>query len=263
MDQKLRFEPMTAGMLLDRSFRIYFQNLPLMVAIAAFAYLPLLAFNVLQALVAYLPELAQLVALMFGAVSYLIGMIVVGPMGVGATTTAVSELYLGHPVTAGDALRGAWRYIVRLILTQFVVTLIVIFGMVLLIVPGILWWLSYMLVIPVAVLEPELSRAEVRTRSWELVRGHRGKVFVVVLVMMALQLFLIVSGEFFVAAAGFDPNSSTAANLQLAANSILGIVGYPFWMIAVTLLYYDLRIRKEGFDLEMLSLAMTRAESGP
>jgi hypothetical protein len=263
MDQKVRFEPMTAGMLLDRSFRIYFQNLPLMVAIAAFAYLPLLAFNVLQASVVYLPDLAQLVVLMLGAVSYLIGMIIVGPMAVGATTTAVSDLYLGNPATAGEAFRGAWRYIVRLILTQFVVTLIVMLGLFLLIVPGNLWWLSYMLVIPVAVLEPGLSRAEVRRRSWELVRGHRGKVFVVVLVMMALQLFLIISGEFLVAAMGFDVDSATAANLQLAANSILGIVGYPFWTIVVTLLYYDLRIRKEGFDLEMHSLAMAGAETEP
>ena len=117
-----------------------------------------------------------------------------------------------------------------------------------------------MLVIPVAVLEPELTRPDVRRRSWDLVRGHRGKVFIVVLVMIVLQLFLILSGQFFVAVLGFDTESATAANLQLAANSVLGIIGYPFWTIVVTLLYYDLRIRKEGFDLEMLSLAITGAE---
>ncbi len=46
------------------------------------------------------------------------------------------------------------------------------------------------------------------------------------------------------------------AVLRFSMDSILGIVFYPVGTIAITLLYYDLRIRKEGFDLEMLSRAI-------
>jgi hypothetical protein len=46
---------------------------------------------------------------------------------------------------------------------------------------------------------------------------------------------------------------STAAQI---VNGISTIVMFPVSAIAITLLYYDFRIRKEGFDLEMLSRAI-------
>ena len=39
------FEPMTAGMILDKSFRLYLQNFALMVGLSAILNIPLLAFT--------------------------------------------------------------------------------------------------------------------------------------------------------------------------------------------------------------------------
>jgi hypothetical protein len=45
-------------------------------------------------------------------------------------------------------------------------------------------------------------------------------------------------------------------------NNLLSIFLTPLGIVATILLYYDMRIRKEGFDLEMLSRAITpNAES--
>ena len=40
---------------------------------------------------------------------------------------------------------------------------------------------------------------------------------------------------------------------------ILQVFVYPFVYVVQTVLYYDLRVRKEGFDLEVLANAMTPA----
>lgn len=41
--------------------------------------------------------------------------------------------------------------------------------------------------------------------------------------------------------------------LLLAMSTVVSVVVYPFLAIAQTLLYYDVRIRKEGFDIEYLA----------
>jgi hypothetical protein len=45
-------------------------------------------------------------------------------------------------------------------------------------------------------------------------------------------------------------DSSTAATLGLA---LVAAVGMPWILIGTTLLYFDLRVRKEGFTLETLA----------
>ena len=43
--------------------------------------------------------------------------------------------------------------------------------------------------------------------------------------------------------------------LGSALDSFVAMLFTPFFEIATILLYYDMRIRKEGFDLDMLSRA--------
>jgi len=53
--------------------------------------------------------------------------------------------------------------------------------------------------------------------------------------------------------------TGNSAYVSSILNSAVTILLSPVSAIAVTLLYYDFRIRKEGFDLEMLS----RSVGGP
>jgi hypothetical protein len=56
---------------------------------------------------------------------------------------------------------------------------------------------------------------------------------------------------------------SAAATTGMAPilNGSVAIVAAPMVALSITLLYYDLRIRKEGFDLEMLSRAVGNRET--
>jgi hypothetical protein len=50
-------------------------------------------------------------------------------------------------------------------------------------------------------------------------------------------------------------DSGQESFLDSALNSLVSILITPVFIIATILLYYDMRIRKEGFDLEMLGRA--------
>jgi len=276
-----QFEPMTVGMVLDRSFRLYTQNFPLMLGITAILNVPAL-------ILAALPLLAErtrgqplslfsALAALSASIIALLSTLVIGPLVTGATTKAVSDKYLGNPVSVGSALKEAWSSVGTLLLTQLVVGLVVGLGLLLLVVPGILWMLSYSLVAPVIIIEASnrqitrqvysltgseksprpaiVDRSDIRRRSWELVKGNRGKVFAVLFVFVVMQILLGL-GATSVVRMVFENTSNAGQTIQSVLNSIVRIAVSPLQTIALTLLYYDFRIRKEGFDLEMLSEAM-------
>jgi hypothetical protein len=95
-----------------------------------------------------------------------------------------------------------------------------------------------------------------RQRSWTLVEGYRGKVFAVLLTFWGLS-FLLALGlqSVLVFLLG-----GAAGILGSMVEELVSLLLMPFVLIADVLLYYDLRMRKEGFDLEMLSQALARQE---
>ena len=249
-----RFEPMTTGVLLDRAFRLYSANFALMLGIAATAYVPFyLIMLVLEASVgAHLPNQAgSFTALVFQLVFMILWASIAFPIASGATTFAISERYLGNDVTIGEAMRRGLSHFWSLSIAQITATIRVMFGFLLLIVPGILWMLSYALIVPVILIEGQKAIPSLR-RSRDLVKGYRGKVFCIVLVVNLLQVILT-AGATMVSGMFFDSQSPSGSVLASALNNLLSIFLTPLGIIAAILMYYDMRIRKEGFDLEMLS----------
>jgi hypothetical protein len=162
-------------------------------------------------------------------------------------------------MTAVAALKFAWKYVVTLLLIQIVVGLIVFVGILLLVVPGIIWMLSYSLVAPITVLEKSRNGAAIRQRSWNLITGHRWKAFAVLIVVLIAQFLPSTASLVIRFSLGFE--SAAAEAIGGLISGIAGLLTYPLNPIAFTLLYYDLRIRKEGFDLEMLSRDIAKPEN--
>lgn len=254
-DQELHFEPMSTGMVLDKSFRLYIQNFALMIGLTAIVHIPILFLSVGVPILGQSNSSITTVALLLGTLASLASSLIVAPLVTGAATKAVSDRYLGNPTTIRAALKTAWGSIGTLLLTQIIVGIIVLVGLLLLVVPGILWMLSYALVAPVTILEETADRQHIRERSWDLVKGNRGKVFVVMLVIIVTQLLLSGAGELFISFI-FESTSNSGMAMSRIVGGVAGMLTYPLQAIAVTLLYYDFRIRKEGFDLEMLSRAL-------
>ena len=45
-----------------------------------------------------------------------------------------------------------------------------------------------------------------------------------------------------------------------ASSIVAALITQPFVAIVATLIYFDLRIRKEGFDLQMIAAALARGD---
>ena len=252
-----RFEPMTTGALLDRAFRLYTGNFALMLGIAATAYVPfyLIMLAIQSRFGANFPSRdATLSTLLFQLVFMILWASIAFPIASGATTYAISERYLGNDVTIGAALRRGLSHFWPLSIAQITATIRVVFGFFLLVIPGILWMLSYSLVVPVILVEGQKALPSLR-RSSDLIKGFRGKAFCILLVVNLLQVVLA-GGVGVIAGMLFNTETGAGSMLSSALNNLLSIFLTPLGIVAAILLYYDMRIRKEGFDLEMLSRAI-------
>ena len=256
--QTPRFEAMTTGVLLDRAFRLYTSNFSLMLGITAAAYVPfyLIMLVIESSLGVNLQSRSGgLTNLLFQITFMVLWASIAFPIASGAATYAISERYLGNDVTIGTALHQGLSRFWSLSVAQITATIRVLFGFLLLVIPGILWMLSYSLIVPAILVEGQKAAPSLR-RSRDLVKGQRGKVFLVLLVVNLLQVILA-GGVAMIAGLFFTTESGSGAVLNSAMNNLLSIFLTPLGIIATILLYYDMRIRKEGFDLEMLSRAIT------
>jgi len=103
----------------------------------------------------------------------------------------------------------------------------------------------------VAALEPLRSSTDALRRSWTLTQGFKGKALALWIVSFALILAVIAGLSFLGGiVAGLVGGLDVAVSVLLALVSLLI---YPLIACVFTLFYYDLRVRKEGFDLEVLS----------
>lgn len=248
---------MTTGVLLDRAFRLYTGNFALMLGIAAAAYVPfyLIMLVIESSIGGHMPsQIGGLWTLIFQLVFMILWASIAFPIATGATTFAISERYLGNDATIGDALRRGLSHFWPLSIAQITATIRVVFGFFLLVIPGILWMLSYSLIVPVILIEGSKAMPSLR-RSRDLIKGYRGKAFCIVLVVNLLQLVLL-GGVNLIAGIFFSAETNSGSILSSALNNLLSIFLTPLGIIATILLYYDMRIRKEGFDLEILSRAL-------
>jgi hypothetical protein len=116
--------------------------------------------------------------------------------------------------------------------------------------------LRYALSFAALVLEP-ITAAQAVSRSVELTRGHfwRLLLLVVFAVVIAYITAFLFQGPFLMGAAFAGPNTASAFWLTLiggVAGAIAGAVSGPIMVVALALLYYDARVRHEGFDLQLM-----------
>lgn len=111
---------------------------------------------------------------------------------------------------------------------------------------------AYGVTTQVVVLERLTSSFEAFGRSWGLTRGSRGRV--VGLFIVATLLFSVVP-QLVVQVIGTQVAKASASVGMgiLIASYVLPILLLPAISCVVTLMYYDLRVRREAFDLQMLS----------
>ena len=115
--------------------------------------------------------------------------------------------------------------------------------------------LSRWLVAPAALIAEGLGPGSSLRRSWELSRRHTWRMIgYTMLLVLLIQLFnyvLAILLQMAMSAILPDLYLGLQTGLVSAVHSIMSIVSVPIYTGAVVLLYYDLRIRSENYDLVM------------
>jgi len=278
--------PLSTSELLDRAFFLYRNNFVVFVCISAISHLPVLALRLANsARVAARIRLSRPAELTVLLMATFLAMAV----SHAATTVAVSDLHLDHAASVRSAYRRARRSLFRVIWISFVVMLVVpcliavpaaiLVGMVLLplglarlgggALPGLIlltvgfgaatyWWLARALVVPVTVIEGTGLR-ESMDRSLILTVNRRGQILLICILVVVLtwgmtalfQLPAVATGGLHFVHGRLTTNALSAA--VMAVGSFVGTsLAGALLIIALTLAYYDARVRKEGFDLELM-----------
>lgn len=274
--------PLSAGEVLDLSFGLYRRMFTTLVAIQlACMALPFV-------LSVYVTGTNQrLSALVFFA---MLLQFVLAALASAATATAISEAYLERPITAGGALRRAVPRLGPLLLVSLLIGLLLVAscipfsflvgGATMLMAQGTAGGMGLTAVMmlvglaslalpmlvgsgvavatPVVVLEDGISATAALSRAWFLTKGYRlritGLLFVCLLLIMIPYVALVALGG------AIGGGSLTSLTLSLTvAGMVARLLITPILYCLLTLLYYDLRVRKEGFDLEMLAASLQPA----
>lgn len=253
--------PLSLGEILDVSFGVYRRLFaPLLVVTAVTRVVPLILSVYLQGLGGAL--------VMFDhpwlTLSLAVLSLITNAIAAAASTFIVSESYLGRRITAGDSFRRAVPFIGRLIAVAMVTALVVGLGLILFLVPGLILIAGLVLASPALVIEDLGHATDALGRSWALSRGHRWRIFGALLVTVILIQIPSMALGGLAAVGSTDPETlrtglSATGLLLLSLASGLQLLIYPMIYCVLTVAYYDLRVRKEALDLEVLAAGLSRA----
>lgn len=258
--------PLSTGELLDRTFALYRSHFALFLGIYAIPHLFVLAFQCLGValepagapltnLLARLPWIygAILLSWMFGAVSQ------------AATVMAVSQVHLDRPTSVLDSYSRVKKHLLGVIGLSLIISLAA-GACLILIVPGIMLFVMWSLSVQAKVLEDK-GVFEAMTRSSDLTRGRRWRILVIWILFFILALVVSQLLQWPInLAAGVSGNIALQRVApiwqvaSIAATFVSECLVGPLATIAFSLIYYDERVRKEAFDLQLM---MTTLDAQP
>jgi hypothetical protein len=259
----LDLRPRSLGEILDRTFSLYRQNFLLFVGITALPQLLTLGLHLGQAFWglgtrggprAMQPSLAVfwLLSALVGLVVYLVAYL----FSQGGTVYAVSDLYLGRSTSIGAALRRMRGEVGNLFGVTLLNGLAIFAAFIFLIVPGVYLACRLIVCVPAALLE-NLGPRDSLERSFKLTQDSAGRSFLIYLLYLALLygavLLFVAPFLFAMALSAKDP---AAMQMWLAVSQtgsfVATVLVTPILTIATAVFYYDLRVRKEAFDLQLM-----------
>jgi hypothetical protein len=268
----LDLRPLSLGELLDRTFFLYRRHFLLFMGIAAIPYSFFFVINLATALIPVFARSATpgrmqpggleaaaigggifaLVAVFAGGVAFL--------FSVGATVFAVSEIYTGRQTSIRESLgrvRGKTGTIFGVL---FLSGLILIAGFIALIIPGIYLMCRICVATPAALLE-DMGPSDSIRRSFDLTRDFAGRAFMIYLLYFAMAWGVVAVFQFpfllLIAISAKQSQFSILWTVLMQVGNFIGsVLVAPVSTIGFALFYYDLRVRKEAFDLQMMMQAI-------
>jgi hypothetical protein len=268
----LDLRPLSLGELLDRMFFLYRRHFMLFVGIAAIPYSFFFVINLATALVPLFArsmasgpfQPGSLVAMGIGGGIFAVLVVIAGAVAflfsVGATVYAVSEIYTGRQTSIRESLRRVRGKTGIIFGVLFLSGLIMMAGFIALIIPGIYLMCRICVATPAALLE-DIGASDSIRRSFDLTRDFAGRAFMIYMLYFAMAwgVVAVFQAPFMFLLLLTAKQMQYRVLLTVLAqigNFIGSVLVAPVSTIGFALFYYDLRVRKEAFDLQMMMQAI-------
>jgi hypothetical protein len=247
--------PLSLGLLLDETFDIYRRNFLLFLGISAIPNGALLLILILfdKTLGTILDGIGT--GAYLGALFTIVAIVLVPSIVTAATTFAVSDVYLERPTSIRSCFSRVSGRTLKVVAVSFCVGFIVGVGTLLFLVPGIYWAGMYGIAIPAVVLE-NINVRQSLSRSVALTQDFRLRVIVVYFltsIFAGIMNYALNAGLLWLWPI-IHPHlvHLTRLNLRDISSILSKTLFGPVSAIGLTLVYYDLRVRKEAFDLDQM-----------
>lgn len=259
--------PLQVGEILDAGIKVYLRNWRTLMGLTAVVVVP---FQTLSAVILLstvsngyeVPHSsfgsigsrssAHATSLGANAVLDITGLLV-SALTAAACVKAVSDAYLDHPTGVGISLRFAARRLLSVLWLEILTFVLLAIAFVLLVIPGIWLYAAWSVAIPVLLIEGT-GAYRALGRSFHLVKGRwwpTAGVLIVAELMVAL-LGGAISGLLVGVFLSGGSVVVTVVLVSLAA-AVSAVLTRPFTASIRTVLYFDLRVRREGYDVQLLA----------
>jgi hypothetical protein len=274
----MELRPLSTGEILDRTFTLYRRNFLLFLGISAIPHVLVLVLNLVRVSLTFSsssltrvtmhpggavtttpPGMPSLTGIMAGAV---IGLLVVVVsliaylLSQGGTVFAVSEIYLGRSITIMESFRRVRAELLSLFGVVMLNGLATLAGFICLIIPGIYILCRLIVCVPAALVE-NIGARDSLERSFALTKDNAGRAFVILLLYFAVAFAAagLFAWPFVIMAvvAQKDPSQMIFwLQMTQVGSFVANVLVTPILTIASAILYYDLRVRKEAFDIQLM-----------
>jgi hypothetical protein len=264
--------PRPIAELLDDSFSLYRRNFPVLASVAVLLSLPALILNLVSG--TYISNLVPLlqrflnnpgdpaVLQAFTSSSqslsppYLLAallVLVTIPFTFGALYQAAVAISKRERVTIGSVMRGTVRSYFAVFGLILLFGLFAVTGLLVVTLPLVIWIGVRWAVSTPALFAEGIGPVRALGRSWRLLEGQWWRTLGIVLLVsfMVSLIRFVLEGTAAAGAAWLPlPDANVRAALGTALAQVAAAFVSPLFPIVITLLYFDVRRRKEGIDLD-------------
>lgn len=280
----VRLRPLPVGELLDETFKLYRTHFNVIAGVAIVVILPNLLLTLLSGSyranpLSYFTQVIQNAndpsALQriqnqnqqyIGSPLYLLSFpvaILLYPFTAGALYRAATSLAAGNVETIGSVLAGTARRYFAMFGLVLLTALVVLGSIAIVTIPVVIWVVIRWAVDTPALFAEGIGPVKAVGRSWFLTKDSWWRTLgILILVGIMVSLIQTALGALFGGIAALIPGVSDdiRSGLVTTVATLVGALVGAISPIAITLLYLDLRVRKEGLDLDQLA---RQASPGP
>lgn len=259
--------PLGIGEILDSALRIYRSRFGALVAAVAFVVVPLhvvqFLFQISQPTTHIVRSQGQVFESSGPSAGTTLALLVVTVLvslfttafAQGASMRIIADQYLGTETSWSASLRGALRQFRSLIWVAILAGLSWVVGGFLCVIPGVFAYVLFSVSIPALLMEGNKG-TKALGRSRTLVIGRWWPTFAALLVIFLLTFVLtslasLVVGGTTILTRNASPSTGVRA-IQSAITTLITVFTTPMTAAVATVIYFDLRVRKEGFDIALM-----------